>query len=91
MRGKLRAVTHEDAPHRRRGQLRKLSRNRTYAVCMQDIETKAIAMWSAAVDAALKGGEGPPEGGWDALPEDMKDYYRSLAGGIEKARKVPPV
>jgi hypothetical protein len=57
----------------------------------EDIETKAIAMWVADADAAVKGGEQPPEGGWDALPDEMKDRYRTLAGGIEKARKAPPL
>jgi len=58
----------------------------------EDIETKATELWSAAADAAVKGGEQPPAGGWDwdALPDDIKDYYRSPAGGIEKARKAPP-
>ncbi len=30
----------------------------------EDIETKAIAMWIADADTAVKGGEQPPEGGW---------------------------
>jgi hypothetical protein len=60
----------------------------------EDIETKAIALWIAAADAAVKGGETAPMGGWDALPDGMKDYYRTLAGGIEKDRQqkaAPPL
>lgn len=57
----------------------------------EDIETKAIALWVAAVDAAVKGGAEPPEGGWDGSDQEVKQYYRALAGGIEKARSVPPL
>jgi hypothetical protein len=62
-----------------------------YAARMtDDIETKAIAMWVADADAAAKGGEQVLEGSWDAVPDDLKDRYRTLAGGIEKARKTSP-
>ncbi len=52
----------------------------------EDIETKVIELWVAAADAAVKGGAEPPEDGWDAADEDVKQHYRVLAGGIEKAR-----
>ncbi len=55
----------------------------------EDIEQKAIELWVASADAAVKGGEQPPSGGWDTLSDEMKDRYRTLAGGIEKARKAP--
>jgi hypothetical protein len=51
-----------------------------------DIETKAIDLWVAAANAAVKGGEAPPVGGWDALPDDLKQHYRTLADGIQKSR-----
>jgi hypothetical protein len=57
----------------------------------ENIETKAIAMWVAAADAAVKGGAEPPEGGWDGADEDVRQYYRALAGGMEKARGAPPL
>jgi hypothetical protein len=52
-----------------------------------DIEAKAVALWVAAADAAVKGGEMPPVGGWDAQSDDLKHYYRTLAGGIERSRQ----
>jgi hypothetical protein len=52
-----------------------------------DLETRAIALWVAAADAAVKGGEQPPVGGWDAQADEVKEHYRLLAGGIEKARR----
>lgn len=58
-----------------------------------DIETRAIALWVAAADAAVKGGEQPPFGGWDVQNDEVKQHYRVLAGGIEKARlrdSTPP-
>lgn len=51
-----------------------------------DIETRAIALWVAAADAAVKAGEQPPVGGWDAQDDEVKQHYRLLAGGIQKAR-----
>ncbi len=51
-----------------------------------DLEAKAIELWVAAADAAVKGGEKPPDGGWEGEAEDVKQHYRVLAGGIEKAR-----
>ena len=50
-----------------------------------DIETKAIELWVAAADAAVKGGEQPPVGGWDAEASDVKQHYRVLAGAMERA------
>ncbi len=57
----------------------------------EDIEIKAIALWVAAADAAVKGGAEPPEGGWDDADEDVKQHYRTLVGGMEKARSTPPL
>jgi hypothetical protein len=51
-----------------------------------DTETRAIALWAAAANAAVKGGEQPPVGSWDAQDDEVKQHYRVLAGGIEKAR-----
>jgi hypothetical protein len=51
-----------------------------------DTETRAIALWVAAADAAVKGGEQPPFGGWDAQADEVREHYRLLAGGMEKAR-----
>jgi hypothetical protein len=56
-----------------------------------DLESKAIELWVAAANAAVKGGAQPPEGGWDSQAEDVKQHYRLLAGGMEKARKAPPL
>jgi hypothetical protein len=55
----------------------------------EDVETKAIALWVAAADAAVKDGAEPPEDGWHGADEDVKQYYRALASGIEKARSAP--
>jgi hypothetical protein len=52
-----------------------------------DLETKAIKVWVAAADAAVKGGEQPPAGGWEAAAPAVKRHYRVLAGGIENARR----
>jgi hypothetical protein len=52
-----------------------------------DLETKAIEMWVAAADAAVKGGERPPAGGWEAVAHDVKRHYGVLVDGIEKDRR----
>jgi hypothetical protein len=55
-----------------------------------DVETRAMALWVAAADAAVKGGEQPPVEGWDVQDDEVKQHYRVLAGGIEKARLRDP-
>jgi hypothetical protein len=52
-----------------------------------DTETKAIDLWVAAANAAVKSGETPPVGGWHALPDDLKQHYRTLAGAIHKSHQ----
>ncbi len=61
---------------------------RRYASTMtgNDLDTRAIALWVAAADAAVKGGEQAPVGDWDTQNEEIKQHYRVLAGGIAKAR-----
>jgi hypothetical protein len=54
---------------------------------MTTVETKAAELWSAAADAAVKGGNQPPTTDWHGLSDDLKQYYLSLAGGIVKARR----
>jgi hypothetical protein len=54
---------------------------------MTTVETKAAELWSAAADAAVKGGDQPPTTDWHGLSDDLKQYYLSLAGGIVKAHR----
>jgi hypothetical protein len=49
-------------------------------------DREAGALWSAAADAAVKGGARPPSGGWEAVDPEMRDYYQALAIGIRRAR-----
>jgi hypothetical protein len=54
---------------------------------MTTIETKAVELWSSAADAAVKGGDEPPETNWHDLDDGLKQYYLSLAGSMIKARR----
>jgi hypothetical protein len=54
---------------------------------IDDIETKAIELWVAAADAAVKGGAKPSEGGWDNEAEDVKRHYRLLADDMDRAAR----
>ena len=55
---------------------------------MTTVETNAAELWSAAADAAVKGGGQPPTTDWQDLNDDLKRYYLSLAGGMAKARRL---
>jgi hypothetical protein len=54
-----------------------------------DLESRAIALWVGAADAAVKGGAEPPEGTWADETEDVKEHYRTLAASMERAQDRP--
>jgi hypothetical protein len=41
---------------------------------METVETKVAMVWSAAADAAEKGGAEPPSTDWQGLDEDLRRY-----------------